>query len=108
MKQAVSRAAAEVTGYLPLEINGLYASFRLKRRLWGQNNKNVHNFDVITNMILVIERYAVHVEENLQAKLCLYRTPINRIRQFSICYHITNLLLETNKSTASVLLTGSM
>ena len=38
------------------KFNGPYSSFRLKPRFWGQNNDNVHNFDVIPDMILVIGR----------------------------------------------------
>ena len=35
---------------------GPYSSFRLKMRLWGQNNKNLCNSCVTTDMIVVIER----------------------------------------------------
>ena len=36
--------------------NGPYSSFCLKVGLWGQSNKNLHKFYVITNMIVVNER----------------------------------------------------
>ena len=35
-----------------------------KRGFSGQNNKNVRNFEVITDTILVIGKYTVHVKEN--------------------------------------------
>ena len=37
-------------------MNGPYASFRLKTRFWGQNDKNSNNFSVTSDMAFMIER----------------------------------------------------
>ena len=54
--------------------NDPYSSFRLKTKIWGQNNKNLHYFCATTDMIVVTERKALCAKGNHIAKFCSYRT----------------------------------
>ena len=35
---------------------GPYSIFRLETRFWGQNDKNLNNFGVITDMVFKVDR----------------------------------------------------
>ena len=58
------------------------ASFRLKVRLWGQNNRNLNNFGVIVTIAVVIGRSALCIKRNVNTKFHLHERLINRIKQF--------------------------
>ena len=71
--------------------NGPYSNFHLEGRLWGQNDENLHNFAVITDVVVMIERQAMHLKGHLMTKFVFIERHLTELDNKVFVVMVTHL-----------------